>query len=113
MKRCARSDSARNARPGGIMNAFCEPEITTSSPHASIGRSYTPIAVIASTTIRRSSERRTICAISRTGCRTAVLVSDACRKTALMSGFASSAAATSAGSTAWPHATSRQVARTP
>ena len=63
----ARSDSAMNASPGGIMNAFCEPDTTTSRPQASTGSSYTPTAVMASTTISRSSRSRTISAISRIG----------------------------------------------
>src|SRR5580692_10690347 len=40
----------RNAKPGGTMNAFCEPPITMSSPHASISRGIVPRPVIASTT---------------------------------------------------------------
>ena len=39
-----------NAKPGGSINAFCEPVTTTSKPQASVLMSKTPNAVMASTT---------------------------------------------------------------
>ncbi len=60
----ARSESARNARPGGSISAFCEPVIRTSMPSASIGSSITPTAVMPSTT-RSVSRSRVSLAISR------------------------------------------------
>ena len=37
-------------RPGGVISAFCEPETTTSSPHASVSQGTAPRLETASTT---------------------------------------------------------------
>src|SRR6185312_12766199 len=46
----ARSETDANASPGGVINAFCEPVITTSAPQASVSRGTAPRLETASTT---------------------------------------------------------------
>ena len=70
----------RNARPGGIMNAFWEPPMTTSRPQPSISSGMVPIPVMASTT-KIAPVFRTASAMRRTSCAAPVEVSDACTKT--------------------------------
>jgi hypothetical protein len=71
------SETDTTARPGGSINAFCDPTTTTSRPHSSTGTSYTPTAVIASTQMMTSSFVFTTLASSATSCFVAVDVSEA------------------------------------
>ncbi len=66
------------------MSAFCDPAITTSTPHASIGRSVTPRLVMASTT-RSVSLRRMMLARAWMSWIAPVEVSLWVAKTALIS----------------------------
>ena len=88
------------ARPGGSINAFCEPVITTSSPHSSVFISNTPSAVIASTTNMVSACFFTISAIAFVSWATPVDVSLACINTAFIVGSFLNAFSTSSGLTA-------------
>ena len=45
-----RRDRRRTTRPGGVISAFCEPETTTSMPHASVSTGTAPRLETASTT---------------------------------------------------------------
>lgn len=83
------------------MRAFCDPETTTSTPQASMGRSITPRLVMASTT-RRASVRRTMPARAWMSWTAPVEVSLWVAKTALLAGARSRAPATAAGSTLLP-----------
>ena len=56
------------------MSAFCEPVMSTSIPQRSMGTSYTPTAVMPSTT-SSASRSRVIAAICSTGCTAVVEVS--------------------------------------
>src|SRR3954465_8365850 len=45
----ARSLAATKPRPGGVIRPFCEPDIATSMPHASISNGMQPSEATAST----------------------------------------------------------------
>ncbi len=81
------------------MSPFCEPVMTTSSPHASVLHSTAPMPVIESTMSTTSSSGPTILPMASTSLSTPVDVSDCVTMTPRASGFAASAAATSAGRT--------------
>ena len=88
------------------MNAFCEPPMTISSPHASISRGIVPKPVMASTT-KIASVFLTASPIARTSCTAPVEVSDACTNTPFTPGFAASACWSVSGGTAFPYGASR------
>ena len=73
-----RAETDANASPGGHISAFCEPESTTSIPHASVSSGTAPSDEIASTT---SVASPTASLSARTSETTPVEVSDCWQKT--------------------------------
>src|SRR5262245_46161172 len=102
------------AMPGAAIQAFCDPVTTRSRPQWSIANGTAPSAEIASTRNSASgTTSRTAPAIALTSAVTPVDVSLWVTRTALRPGIADAACATSAGSGASPHSTSRRVTDAP
>ena len=87
------------ASPGGHISAFCEPETTTSIPHASVSSGTAPSDEIASTT---SVASPTASLIARTSETTPVEVSD-CWQSTSSTPDSRTAAPTSPASGISPH----------
>ena len=90
----ARLRNRDHRQPGWAISAFCEPETTTSIPHASVSSGTAPSDEIASTT---SVASPTASLIARTSATTPVEVSDCWQKTR-STPASRTAAPTSAGS---------------
>ena len=101
MRRSAASETEANASPGGVISAFCEPEQTTSIPHASVSSGTAPRLEIASTTTSAPASFATA-ASARTSATTPVEVSECVRYTTFAGRSASRAASSSADGTS-PH----------
>ena len=95
----ALSETDANARPGGHISAFCEPETTTSMPHSSV-RSSTPPRLETASTTSAAPLGRTASAIARMSWTTPVDVSDWVTKATRQPAAASP---TRAGSRRSPH----------
>ena len=100
------------ARPGGAIHPFCEPVMTTSNPHSSIGQGREPRLETAST-MRSLSRCLTTCAISCRGLVMPVDVSLWVMNTVVTSGLASRDAATDSAVAACPHSTCCQRTSAP
>ena len=89
-RRATRSPRARPRRrrtrpsPGGVISAFCEPETTTSSPHASVSHGTAPRLETASTTTSAPASFAAA-ASAWTSATTPVEVSDCTNQTAFAS----------------------------
>ena len=70
------------ASPGGVISAFCEPDTTTSSPHASVSSGTAPRLEMASTTDERARVARAPRRAPATSATTPVDVSECVSKTA-------------------------------
>jgi len=102
----ARSETEAKARPGGVISDFCEPAITTSTPHSSWGRSTAPRPEIASTA-RIVLWLRATSANARTSLTTPVDVSDwVVNRARTGRSRAPSASSTRSGFTFSPHSNS-------
>ncbi len=82
--RARASETAQSPRPGGVISAFCEPETTTSRPHASVSHGTAPRLDTASTTTSAPASFATA-AIAWMSATTPVDVSDWTTQTALAS----------------------------
>ena len=98
----ARSDTDANARPGGVISAFCEPVTTTSRPQASVSSGVAPSEEMASTT-RQAERSRVSSAIACTSAVAPVDVSECTTNTAARSLRPFTRAATASGSGRLPH----------
>ena len=98
----ARSETDANARPGGVISAFCEPVTTTSAPHASVSSGTAPRLDTASTTDSAPASRHAASSGSRSQ-TTPVDVSEWTRNT-VSAPLSASARATSSGRGRSPHA---------
>ncbi len=106
------------ARPGGIIQAFCEPVTTTSMSQASIWKGMAPMPLTPSTRMSVSgAASRMAPASCAMGLVTPVEVSLKVTSTALglrpSPAMARIASRTESGSAAWPHSTSRSVTSAP
>jgi len=99
------------ARPGGVISAFCDPEMTTSTPHASVSSGTAPRLEIASTT-ESAPPSAAAAATARTSVTTPVEVSDCVNSTAF-AGRAASRAATSSADGVSPHSYSSRSISAP
>src|SRR3990167_2447870 len=102
MRRQAFGEQVMKARPGGSIRAFCEPDTTTSTPHASVSSGSAPSPLIASTT-SAAEVLATTFAYPWMSWTTPVEVSQSVANTTLIVGFAFRACSIWAGVGTVPH----------
>ena len=108
----ARSLTLTKESPGATIQPFCEPDTTTSRPHASVSTGIEESDEIASTISSRSC-RRTTCAISSSGLVTPVEVSLCVTSTVRISPSAARASSMRFGSAAVPYSKARWTGSPP